>query len=210
ALPISQGQKSFVRDLVVFDGVDAYLGHLHSFFRILIGSVDIKSNYEGITCYKRTAHLGVMHLHVLFPPIGFTSYLIDPSHFRRHVFHRAGFNADDISRIKIVDRLLPVLPLAKLHQSHRNVFRTHISSIVLVYFRYRNSFFSLSVCANSAHRWHDPLSPELFCFRMWLYHSKDVASGIFSVGQPANTGDLHLRHTNLTAALLNFLYRLIE
>ena len=24
-LPISQGQKSFVRDLVVFDGVDAYL-----------------------------------------------------------------------------------------------------------------------------------------------------------------------------------------
>src|SRR5205807_6716315 len=76
-----------------------------------------------------------MHLHVLFPPIGFTSYLIDPSHFRRHVFHRAWFNADDIFRVKIVDRLLPVFPLAKLYQFHRNVFRTHISSIVLVYFR---------------------------------------------------------------------------
>ena len=30
-LPISQGQKSFVRDLIVFDGIDADLGHLHSF-----------------------------------------------------------------------------------------------------------------------------------------------------------------------------------
>jgi hypothetical protein len=29
---VGERQKSFVRNLVVFDGVDAYLGHLHSFF----------------------------------------------------------------------------------------------------------------------------------------------------------------------------------
>ena len=31
ALPISQRQKLFAHYLIVFDGVDAHLGHLHSF-----------------------------------------------------------------------------------------------------------------------------------------------------------------------------------
>src|SRR6266513_2303020 len=45
---------------------------------------------------------------------------------------------------------------------------------------------------------------------MWLYDSEDVAGRIFSIGEPANTGDLHLWHTNLSAAFFNLLYRLIE
>jgi hypothetical protein len=124
-----------VSNLVVFDGVNAYLGHLHSLFRILIRSVNIKSNHERITRYERPTYLGVMHFHVLFPPIVFASYLIDPSHHRRQAPDLAWFNANDILRINIIDRLLPFASFAKLYQSHRNVFRTHISSFFLVYFR---------------------------------------------------------------------------
>src|SRR5437763_13404839 len=75
-----------------------------------------------------------MHLHILFPPIVFASYLIDSLDLRWHVFHLARLDTNDIFRIKIIDRPLPFASFAKLHQSHRNVFRTHISSIVLVYF----------------------------------------------------------------------------
>src|SRR5437588_13116784 len=64
----------------------------------------------------------------------FAAYLIDASHLCGHAFHLARFDANDIFRIKIIDRLLPFASFAKLHQSHRNIFRTHISSIVLVYF----------------------------------------------------------------------------
>src|SRR5437588_11059147 len=94
----------------------------------------MESNHEGIARYERPAYFGVMHLHVLFPPIVFAAYLIDASHLCGHAFHLARFDANDIFRIKIIDRLLPFASFAKLHQSHRNIFRTHISSIVLVYF----------------------------------------------------------------------------
>src|SRR5438477_1710779 len=101
---------------------------------MLVSSVNIQPNHERIARYERSAYFGVMHLHVLFPPIVFATDLIDPSHFRRQASHLAWFDANDIFRIKIIDRLLPFASFAKLYQSHRNVFRTHISSIVLVYF----------------------------------------------------------------------------
>jgi hypothetical protein len=166
ALPLSQGQKSFVRNLVVFDGVDADLGHLHSLFRILIGSIDIKSNNEGIASYERTAYFGIVHLHVLFPPIVFTADLIDTSHFSRDVSHLAGFDANNVFRIKIIDRLFPLAPFAQLYQSHRNVFRTHISSIVLVFFRGQRPRLQKQLASfirqrNSVRRQHDLLHPTI-------------------------------------------------
>src|SRR5205085_11258176 len=155
--------------------------HLHSLFRILIRSVNIKSNNEGIASYERPAYFGVMHLHILFPPIVFASYLIDSLDLRWHVFHLARLDANDIFRIKIIDRLLPFASFAKLHQSHRNIFRTHISSIVLVYFAIETassvySFVQILLIDGMI------FVARLFCSRMRLYHSKDVAARIFGIG----------------------------
>src|SRR6266481_583614 len=50
----------------------------------------------------------------------------------------------------------------------------------------------------------------LLCFCVWLYDSEHVAGRICCIGKPANVRNRHLRHAGFTAALLNFLYRLVE
>src|ERR1700730_13198584 len=54
------------------------------------------------------------------------------------------------------------------------------------------------------------LSVRLCRFGIGLQDPKHVAGRIFRVGQPADARNRHLRHTSLSAALLNLLHRLVE
>ena len=68
ALPISQGQKSFVRNLIVFDGVDNHLRHLHLFpSKSPVRSVNVKIELQRDHLLQ-SGPLTLSHdLHVLFP-----------------------------------------------------------------------------------------------------------------------------------------------
>src|ERR1700732_3039985 len=53
-------------------------------------------------------------------------------------------------------------------------------------------------------------SVQLFRFGFWLQDPKHVAGRICRVGQPTDTGNRHLRHTNLSTVRLKLFYRLLE
>jgi hypothetical protein len=53
---LRQRQESFAHYLVIFDRVNADLGHLHPLFRVLIRRIDVKAHYKGIARDKWSAH----------------------------------------------------------------------------------------------------------------------------------------------------------
>src|SRR5205085_6040003 len=107
----------------------------------------------------------------------FAAYLIDASHLCGHAFHLARFDANDIFRIKIIDRLLPFASFAKLHQSHRNIFRTHISSIVLILFPLQKKLLQFIPLGKFRSPMANRLSSDYFVFACGSMTPKTLPAG---------------------------------
>src|SRR6266487_4656196 len=129
---LGKRQKFFARDFAVLSGVNSHFRHLRPLVRSFVGYVDIELHNECIAGNKWPSHLRAVHFHVLLPPLGFSAYLVDAAHFRRHTFHCVRLHAYDVFRVEIVDCLHPIAFAAIFHQLCCDFFCTHSSSLFLI------------------------------------------------------------------------------